>query len=81
MGWRRIVAFILGYLACGVSYIVLQFILVDPFSALLGRLVHLKDAYTLLHGSSMILSIVVWILVYRSLIRNWSRLRDSKPDA
>ena len=73
---RHVGAFLIGYLAAGLTYVVLPILLAYPtgrLSALAGT-----SLVPILYGLVTIASFAVWIGVYVHFVRRWGR-KDVAP--
>jgi uncharacterized membrane protein len=73
---RHLGAFLLGYLAAGLTYVTLPIVLAYP-TGMLGALAGIS-LVTFLYALVALVSFAVWIGVYVHFVRRWGR-KDIAP--
>jgi hypothetical protein len=76
--WHHVVALLLGYVAAGITYEVVQIVLAYPTgmrSAATGSTVFSLD---IIRAVAALVGIGVWVLVYRRCIQNWGKEKQDQ---
>jgi hypothetical protein len=71
--WHRVGALLLGYLAAALTYELLQIVLAYPIGALSGATGSPHFSLEIIRGVAALAAIVIWIIVYLTCIRIWSK--------
>ena len=69
--WHRVVAFLVGYVAAGITFAFLPMVLAYPFGRLTAGTLSPREGISLLQALAAFAAIGAWIFVYRYCIRNW----------